>query len=37
MKEVARHGLRRARHLRGDIWEVRVEGERKVFRVLFSL
>jgi ribosome-binding protein aMBF1 (putative translation factor) len=25
MKEVAREGLRAARHLRGDIWEVRVE------------
>ncbi len=36
MEEVARHGLRRARHLRGDIWEVRVEGERKAFRVVFS-
>jgi phage-related protein len=36
MKEVAREGLRFARHLRGDIWEVRVEAERKAFRVLFS-
>jgi hypothetical protein len=24
MKDVAREGLRAARHLRGDIWEVRV-------------
>lgn len=36
MKEVARGGLRFARHLRGDIWEVRIEAERKAFRVLFS-
>ena len=36
MKAVAREGLRFARHLRGDIWEVRVEAERKAFRVLFS-
>ena len=36
MKEVAREGLRFTRHLRGDIWEVRVESERKAFRVLFS-
>jgi phage-related protein len=36
MKEIAREGLRFARHLRGDIWEVRVEAESKAFRVLFS-
>jgi phage-related protein len=36
MKEVAREGLRFARHLRGDIWEVRIEADRKAFRVLFS-
>jgi phage-related protein len=36
MKEVAREGLRFARHLRGDVWEVRVETERKAYRVLFS-
>jgi phage-related protein len=36
MKEVAREGLRFARHLRDDIWEVRIEAERKAFRVLFS-
>ena len=28
--------LRFARHLRGDIWEVRIDAERKAFRVLFS-
>ena len=26
MKHVAREGLQAARHLRGDIWEVRVDG-----------
>ncbi len=36
MEEVAREGLRFARHLRGDIWEVRIEADRKAFRVLFS-
>ena len=36
MKQVAREGLRFARHLRGDIWEVRIDAERKAFRVLFS-
>ena len=36
MNEVAVEGLRLARHLRGDIWEVRVQSERKAFRVLFS-
>ena len=35
-KLFAREGLRFARHLRGDIWEVRVEAESKAFRVLFS-
>jgi phage-related protein len=36
MKEVAAEGLHAARHLRGDIWEVRIDAERKAFRVLFS-
>jgi phage-related protein len=36
MKEVTREGLRSARHLRGDIWEVRVEAGSAAFRVLFS-
>jgi phage-related protein len=36
MKEVAVEGLRFARHLRGDIWEVRVQAENNAFRVLFS-
>ena len=37
MKEVAVKGLRFARHLRSEIWEVRVDADRKAFRVLFSL
>lgn len=36
MKEVTSRGLDVARHLRGDLWEVRVEGENRVYRVLFS-
>lgn len=36
MRAVARVGLRRARHLRGDIYEVRANGEHATFRVLFA-
>jgi phage-related protein len=36
MKEVAREGLRAARHLRGDVYEVRANGENRSFRLLFS-
>ncbi len=36
MKYVARDGLVRARHVRGDIYEVRAEGESQSFRVLFA-
>jgi phage-related protein len=36
MKHVAEMGLEAARHLRGDIWEVRVDGENRIYRVLFS-
>ena len=36
MKEVAIYGLGWARHLRGDIYEVRVEAARRRFRVLFA-
>jgi phage-related protein len=36
MKDVARIGLEASRHLRGDIWEVRVAGENRIFRVLFA-
>jgi phage-related protein len=36
MREVAVTGLTASRHLRGDIWEVRVTGENRAFRVLFA-
>jgi phage-related protein len=36
MHDVAKVGLPGARHLRGDIWEVRVTGENRAFRVLFA-
>jgi phage-related protein len=34
MRDVARIGLTASRHLRGDIWEVRVRGENRIFHVL---
>jgi phage-related protein len=36
MQEITRDGLRTARHLRGDIWEVRANGQCEAFRVLFA-
>jgi len=36
MKYLAVEGMRAARHLRGDIWEVRVDGANRTYRVLFS-
>jgi phage-related protein len=36
MKEVSEHGLERARHIRGDINEVRAFSERRDFRILFA-
>ena len=36
MAEVRDEGLRAARHLEGDIWEVRVDGDRVIYRVLFA-
>ena len=36
MRDVAKIGLSEARHLRGDIYEVRAEGDRQAFRVLFA-
>ena len=36
MKEVAVDGLVAARHLRGDIYEVRADGERVTYRRLFA-
>ena len=36
MKDVAQNGLVAARHLRGDVYEVRAEAERQAFRILFA-
>jgi phage-related protein len=36
MKQVAKVGLEASRHLRGDVWEVRVQGENRLFRVIFA-
>jgi phage-related protein len=36
MEEVREKGLRAARSLGGDIWEVRVDGDRVIYRVLFA-
>ena len=36
MRAVARRGLEEARHLRGDIYELRAEGNRQAFRLLFA-
>jgi hypothetical protein len=36
MKEVAEEGISAARHLRGDIYEVRAGGSNCIYRVLFS-
>ena len=36
MKDVARNGLAVAEHLRGDIFEVKADGHRQTFRVLFA-
>jgi hypothetical protein len=36
MKEVAIDGLSAARHLRGEIYEVRADGDRMAYRILFA-
>jgi phage-related protein len=36
MAEVRDRGLVAARHLDGEIWEVRVDGDRVIYRVLFA-
>ncbi|HKG38967.1 MAG TPA: type II toxin-antitoxin system RelE/ParE family toxin [Conexibacter sp.] len=36
MADVRDRGLRAARHLDGDVWEVRVDGDRVIYRVLFA-
>jgi phage-related protein len=37
MEDVRDRGLRSARHLDGDIWEVRADGNRVVYRILFAM
>jgi len=36
MQDVRNEGLVAARHLRGEIYEVRADGERQTFRILFA-
>jgi phage-related protein len=36
MEDVRHYGLRAARHLDGDIWEVRADGDRVIYRLLFA-
>ena len=36
MNEIADRGLRDARHLRGDVYEVRADAATRSFRLLFS-
>jgi len=36
MKEVSKLGIGAARHLRGKIYEVRADADRRSFRVLFA-
>ena len=36
MKAVANQGIEHARHVRGDVYEVRAEAARRAFRILFA-
>ncbi len=36
MKDIEQEGLRRARHLQSDIYEVRAEAKTQSFRILFA-
>ncbi len=36
MREVAVFGLEAARHIRGDVYELRVDGDRQAYRLLFA-
>ena len=36
MKEVRVEGVRAARHLQGELYEVRADGRRVIYRVLFA-
>lgn len=37
MREVSRVGLRAAKHVEGELYEVKADGDRQTFRVLFAL
>ncbi len=36
MADVAKSGKRAARHLRGEVYEVRAQGENVIYRLLFA-
>jgi phage-related protein len=36
MKDVRREGVTAARHLRGELFEVRADGDRVIYRILFA-
>jgi phage-related protein len=36
MRQVAADGLAASRHLTGDIYEVRADGDRQAYRILFA-
>ena len=36
MSEVREEGLKSARHLRSEIYEVRADGQRGIYRILFA-
>lgn len=36
MRDVRRHGLKAARHLDGEIYEVRADGKGVIYRILFA-
>jgi phage-related protein len=36
MKDVQRNGLEVARHVEGEIYELKAEGNRQTFRILFA-
>jgi len=36
MEAVRDQGLQAARHIEGDIWEVRADGDRVIYRILFA-
>lgn len=36
VQDVRDRGLQAARHLDGEIWEVRVDGDRVIYRILFA-